>query len=81
GLLLGGGISFISPQYGWAADSLQEADVVLVNSTMVTINAHNQYKDLFQALKGGANEIVTRYVLYPVHAGTASDKNWYGGLI
>ncbi|KAJ6531140.1 hypothetical protein B0H19DRAFT_1190558 [Mycena capillaripes] len=83
GLLLGGGISFLSPQYGWSADSLKEADVVLVTGELVTVTATNQYKDLFQSLKGGANRfgIVTRYVLYPVHVGTAADKNWYGGLI
>jgi hypothetical protein len=50
---------------------------------MVTATATNAYKDLFRALKGGANRfgIVTRYALYPVHVGTAADKNWYGGLI
>ncbi|KAJ7685680.1 FAD-binding domain-containing protein [Mycena polygramma] len=83
GLLLGGGISFLSPQYGWSADALKEADVVLVTGQMVTANATNQYKDLFQALKGGANRfgIVTRYALTPAHVGTAADKNWYGGMI
>ncbi|KAJ7481086.1 FAD-binding domain-containing protein [Mycena galericulata] len=83
GLLLGGGISFLSPQYGWSADSLVEADVVLVTGQMVTANATNQYRDLFRALKGGANRfgIVTRYMLSPVHVGTAADLNWYGGVI
>ncbi|KAF7337887.1 FAD-binding protein [Mycena venus] len=83
GLLLGGGISFLAPEYGWSADSLKEADVVLVDGSLITATATNQYHDLFRALKGGVNRfgIVTRYVLYPVHTGTAADKNWYSGLI
>ncbi|KAJ6622881.1 FAD-binding domain-containing protein [Mycena sp. CBHHK59/15] len=61
GLLLGGGISFLSPQYGWSSDSIKSADVVLVSGKMVTANAANAHKDLFQALKGGAN----RFGIYP----------------
>jgi hypothetical protein len=62
---------------------LKEADVVLVNGTLVTANAENQYSDLFRALKGGANRfgIVTRYELHAVHVGKKDSKNFYGGLI
>lgn len=58
-------------------------DVVLVTGELVTVNATNQYADLFRALKGGANRfgIVTRYELYPAHTGTKEEKNWYGGSI
>ncbi|KAJ6492159.1 FAD-binding domain-containing protein [Mycena sanguinolenta] len=83
GLLLGGGISFVSPLYGWSADSIKEMDVVLVTGQLVTATATNTYSDLFRALKGGANRfgIVTRYELYPAHTGTKDQKNWYGGVI
>lgn len=58
-------------------------EVVLVNGLAVTATANNQYADLFRALKGGANRfgIVTRYELFPVHTGTATDKHWYGGTV
>ncbi|KAI3621693.1 fad binding domain-containing protein [Moniliophthora roreri] len=63
GFLLGGGISFLSPAVGWGADMFREVDVVLVNGTVVTATANNEYSDLFKALKGGGNRfgIVTRY--------------------
>ncbi|KAJ7867774.1 FAD-binding domain-containing protein [Mycena olivaceomarginata] len=57
GLLLGGGISFVSPLYGWSADSIKEMDVVLVTGQLVTVTATNTYSDLFRALKGGANRL------------------------
>ncbi|KAJ7463550.1 FAD-binding domain-containing protein [Mycena latifolia] len=83
GLLLGGGISFVSPLYGWSADSIKEMDVVLVTGELVTATATNKYSDLFRALKGGANRfgIVTRYELYPAHTGTKDQKRWFGGSI
>ncbi|KAH6901569.1 hypothetical protein BKA70DRAFT_1196861 [Coprinopsis sp. MPI-PUGE-AT-0042] len=55
GLLLGGGLSYLSARHGFSVDALVEADVVLVNGEMVTATAQNQYSDLFKALKGGAN--------------------------
>ncbi|KAJ7463568.1 FAD-binding domain-containing protein [Mycena latifolia] len=83
GLLLGGGISFASPLYGWSADSIKEMDVVLVTGELVTATTTNKYSDLFRALKGGANRfgIVTRYELYPAHTGTKDQKRWFGGSI
>ncbi|EEB89324.1 hypothetical protein MPER_12588 [Moniliophthora perniciosa FA553] len=83
GFLLGGGISFLSPSRGWGADNYRELDVVLVNGTVVTANANNDYKDLFKALKGGGNRfgIVTRYEVDAYHSGTQDDKRWFGGVI
>ncbi|KAJ7829978.1 hypothetical protein B0H14DRAFT_2808275 [Mycena olivaceomarginata] len=82
GLLLGGGISFLSPSQGYAADNFKALDVVLVNGEMVTATASNKYSDLFRALKGGGNRfgIVTRYELIAVHTGTKDDKPFFGGL-
>ncbi|KAJ7055738.1 FAD-binding domain-containing protein [Mycena amicta] len=83
GLLLGGGISFVSPLYGWSADLIKEMDVVLVSGVVVTATETNAYSDLFRALKGGGNRfgIVTRYELYAADTGTKDDKRWFGGKI
>ncbi|RFU35031.1 hypothetical protein B7463_g1267, partial [Scytalidium lignicola] len=64
GLLLGGGISFYSNQYGFASDNVIAYEVVLANGQIVTATA-SQYSDLFWALKGGGNSfaIVTRFDL------------------
>ncbi|KAK6840521.1 hypothetical protein PG995_016275 [Apiospora arundinis] len=51
GLILGGGLSYMSAQYGWAASSVLEYEIVLANGTIATASAtHNA--DLFRALKG-----------------------------
>ena len=51
GLLLGGGLSYLSAGHGFSVDALVEADVVLVNGALVTATATNRYSDLFKALK------------------------------
>ncbi|KAJ6591056.1 FAD-binding domain-containing protein [Mycena vulgaris] len=83
GLLLGGGLSWLSPSQGYAADTFKELDVVLVTGEMVTATATNKHSDLFRALKGGGNRfgIVTRYELHPVHTGTKDNKTYFGGSI
>ncbi|KAH9476278.1 putative FAD-linked oxidoreductase [Psilocybe cubensis] len=83
GLLLGGGLSYLSGEYGFSSDAYVELDVVLVTGQLVTANATNEFSDLFRALKGGANRfgIVTRYEVQAIHTGTNDDKNWFGGLI
>ncbi|KAI2612044.1 uncharacterized protein GGS25DRAFT_473570 [Hypoxylon fragiforme] len=54
----------MSAQYGWAASSVLEYEIVLANGTIATASA-TQNADLFKALKGGGNNfgIVTTYVL------------------
>jgi len=83
GLLLGGGLSFLSPAHGFSADNFVELDMVLVNGTMVTATQTNEYADLFKSLKGGGNRfgIVTRYEVRAIHVGTKEDKSWFGGSI
>jgi hypothetical protein len=75
GLILGGGLSYMSAQYGWSASSVIEYEVVLANGTIVTASADN-HADLFVALKGGGNNfgIVTTYVLQTYRQGDV-----YGG--
>ncbi|KAE8149884.1 hypothetical protein BDV25DRAFT_155554 [Aspergillus avenaceus] len=64
GYMLGGGLSFLSSQYGWAANNVVDFEVVLANGTIVNANA-KENTDLFASLKGGGNNlgIVTSYTL------------------
>lgn len=75
GLILGGGLSYMSAQYGWSASSVIEYDVVLANGTIVTASA-DKHPDLYKALKGGGNNfgIVTSYTLQAHRQGDV-----YGG--
>lgn len=75
GLLLGGGVSFLSARYGWALDNILEYEVVLPNTTIVTASEHS-HPDLYFALRGGGNNfgIVTRFTLNTVPLGKI-----YGG--
>lgn len=68
GLLLGGGISFHSSQYGFAADNVVAYEAVLADGRVVVAKANNAYSDLYWALKGGGNSfaIVTRFDLRTV---------------
>jgi hypothetical protein len=52
GLVLGGGFGSFSKQYGVAAGSLLEAQVVTADGAIRIANAHSE-PDLFWALKGG----------------------------
>ncbi|KAJ7614519.1 FAD-binding domain-containing protein [Roridomyces roridus] len=83
GLLLGGGLNFAAPLYGWSADRIAEMDVVLVGGELITASATNEHSDLFRALKGGANRfgIVTEFRIYAAKTGRKDEKRWYGGSI
>ena len=62
GLLLGGGFSYFSSEYGWSVSSIVNFQVVLAGGAIVNANASNN-ADLFWALKGGSSNfgIVTRF--------------------
>ncbi|KAK3938964.1 FAD binding domain-containing protein [Diplogelasinospora grovesii] len=64
GLLLGGGLSFLSTQYGWAANNVVAFELVLANASIVTVSQQS-HPDLFIALKGGGNNfgIVTAFTV------------------
>lgn len=83
GLLLGGGLSYLSPAHGFACDNYRSLDVVLPHGELVTVTGINQYSDLFRALKGGGSRfgIVTKFEVNAIHTGTAADKNWFGGTV
>lgn len=78
GLVLGGGLSYMSTQYGWAASSVQEFEIVFANGTIGHINGNN-FPDIFKALKGGGNNfgIVTNYRLQAHPQGNI----WGGNLV
>ncbi|KAG8169738.1 hypothetical protein KVR01_000483 [Diaporthe batatas] len=78
GLVLGGGLSYMSAQYGWAASMVLEYTIVFANGTIGYINNDN-YPDLFKALKGGGNNfgIVTNYRLQGQRQGNV----WGGNLV
>ncbi|KAJ5109633.1 hypothetical protein N7532_002278 [Penicillium argentinense] len=64
GYMLGCGMSFLSTQYGWAANNVKNFEVVLANGTIVNANA-DENTDLFASLKGGGNNfgVVTAYTM------------------
>ncbi|CAG8979684.1 hypothetical protein HYALB_00003915 [Hymenoscyphus albidus] len=74
GLILSGGISHFSAQFGLAADNVENFEIVLADGSVANANAQSN-ADLFWSLKGGGPNfgIVTKYDLY-----TAPVKNiWY----
>ncbi|EPS44177.1 hypothetical protein H072_1828 [Dactylellina haptotyla CBS 200.50] len=67
GYLLGGGISFLSNEYGWGADNVKGFQMVAADGSIVNAN-EGQNQDLFRALKGGSSNfgIVTGFTLNTV---------------
>ncbi|KAH7304754.1 FAD binding domain-containing protein [Stachybotrys elegans] len=77
GYMLGGGLSFMSSEYGWAANSVVEYELVLANATVITVSEASN-PDLFTVLKGGGNNygIITAFVVRAYPQG----KVWGGSL-
>lgn len=72
GLALGGGLSYLSPQYGLACDSFRELEVVLPSGEIVTASP-DQNQDLFFADRGGGGNaygVVTKYTIQTRPSGT-----------
>ena len=72
GLALGGGLRYLSGQYGMAVDSFRELEVVLPNGNIVTASP-TQNSDLFFADRGGGGNaygIVTKYTIQTRPSGT-----------
>ncbi len=75
GYTMGGGFGWLGRRYGFAADSVTQAEVVTATGELVSTSTHEN-PDLFWGLRGGAGNfgIVTslEFALYPV-------ENVYGG--
>lgn len=68
----------MSTQYGWAASSVLEYEIVFANGTISHINAQN-HPDIFISIKGGGNNfgVITNYRLQ-AHR---QDLVWGGNLV
>ncbi|TEY25961.1 hypothetical protein BOTCAL_1250g00010 [Botryotinia calthae] len=75
GLILGGGLSHFSAQYGLAADNVKTFEFVLASGEIVNTNAETN-SDPFWALKGGGPNFATAYSLTVLPSVLAAFTEW-----
>ncbi|TLD08232.1 uncharacterized protein PgNI_07240 [Pyricularia grisea] len=78
GYMLGGGLSFMSTEYGWAANSVESYELVLANATIINVT-RDSHPSLFKSLKGGGNVygIVTSFTVKVYKQGTVWGGNYF----
>ncbi|TLS26689.1 hypothetical protein PpBr36_04156 [Pyricularia pennisetigena] len=78
GYMLGGGLSFMSTEYGWAANSVESFELVLANATIINVT-RDSHPSLFKSLKGGGNTygIVTSFTVKAYKQGTVWGGNYF----
>lgn len=78
GLTLGGGFGYLTRRFGWAADNLEEVEIVTADGEVRTAN-RNLNSDLFWAIRGGGGNfgIVSRFTFRLHEVG----PNITGGLV
>ncbi|KLU82176.1 FAD binding domain-containing protein [Magnaporthiopsis poae ATCC 64411] len=78
GYMMGGGLSFMSTEYGWAANSVVAYELVLANASIVTVT-RTSHPSLFKALQGGGNRfgIVTAFVVQVYPQGKVWGGNYF----
>lgn len=76
GLTLGGGISYLSSQYGLACDNVLSYEVVTASGIIINVS-QTSYPDLYWALRGGGNNfgIVTQFNVQAV-----PQRRMWGGM-
>ncbi|MEN2738340.1 FAD-binding oxidoreductase [Microbacterium sp. X-17] len=82
GVILGGGLGYLAPRYGWGCDNILEAELVTADGEVVIASA-DENADLFRGVKGAAANfgVVTslRIATYPVPPVVLSgDMLWNG---
>ncbi|TQV91185.1 FAD-binding, type 2 [Cordyceps javanica] len=78
GLILGGGLSYLSAQHGFACDNVLNFETVLANGTVANANATSN-PDLYYALCGGGNRyaVVTKTTMEVFESGV-NGQVWGG---
>ncbi|KAK8044186.1 hypothetical protein PG993_004210 [Apiospora rasikravindrae] len=82
GFITGGGNSFHSASHGFAADNVQNFEVVLGDGKIVNANAEEN-ADLWQAMKGGSGNfgLITRYDMFAIEFPDQDSTDIWGGIV